>query len=495
MLLLSVKRGSPVPVYKQIHDQIIKLVDDGTLEPGTRLPPTRVLAQKIGANRSTVYRAYQELWALGYMESRPGSYSTVRRRARMIPANGRADGQLIDWRAASPAAARRIYDDYVDLCNKHPRNDSPHVIRFTQLSADRELCPVDDLRLSVKRVLIQKGKDILDYGDPAGYGPLRETIARRMRIHGVTVSADQILVTNGAQHAIDLVLRLLCQQGSSVAVEVPTYSLAIPLFRFHGVSMMEVPMREDGMDLDVLQKRLNRLRPALLYTIPNFHNPTGITTGQAHREKLLSLCEAHRIPVVEDGFEEEMKYFGKAVLPIKSMDVNGIVIYLGTFSKVIFPGLRVGWIAADRDCIQRLLAIYRYSNLSGNNLAQVAIDHFCNAGHYEEHIRRIHRAYRKRMQAMLRAMEEHMPQERVEWTRPAGGYTLWVRLRDCRRSEKEAQQDLLKAGVAISPGSFYFPAPQEDVYFRLSVTNLTEEQIEEGVRRLGKSLRRILAGG
>ena len=412
----------------------------------------------------------------------------------MKPAGASAPAErgLIDWESVSPPSSRRIYRDLKNLPRFQPRGGAPKTIDFSGLSADRELSPVEDLRRVLRQVLSRSGKSVLDYADPLGFRPLREVIARRMRIHGVTVDSEEILITHGSQHGLDLVLRLLTRPSASIAVESPTYSLAIPLFRFLGLKLREVPMREDGLDLDALNRSLVARRPALLYTIPNFHNPTGITTNQAHRERLLALCEQHRLPLVEDGFEEEMKYFGRAVLPIKSMDSRGAVIYLGTFSKVMFPGLRVGWIAAERGCVERLLAVNRFSHLSGSHLTQAAVARFCEEGYYEQGLRRIHKVYRKRMLAMLRGMKEHFPEKGVRWTEPAGGYTLWVELPALKETEEALLEHLAREGVAVCPGSQFFPSRPRHLSFRLSVSNLDEPRIEEGCRRIGRALARAL---
>ena len=490
MLLMTLDRNGSVPVYRQIQDRVARLVDDGTLGPGARLPASRHLADTLGVNRSTVVRAYQELWAAGYLESRPGSYSTVR--ARMKPAAGRqrqATG-VIDWERASTRPARAVHAELRGLVAQRTR-PAERAVNFGTLAADRTLCPVDDFRRAVRRALLDEGRALLDYGDPAGYRPLRETIARRLRVHGVTLSADEVLITNGSQHGIDLVLRMLAAPGDEVVVEAPTYALAIPLLRLHGVKAREVPMRADGMDLDDLARALDRGRPALVYTMPNFHNPTGVTTSHAHRERLLAQCQAHRVPVLEDGFEEELKYFGKCVLPLKSMDAGGIVIYAGTFSKVVFPGVRIGWLAAEASCIERLLAISRFTVLSANVVSQAAVQRFCAGGAYEDHLRRVHRAYRKRMGVLLAALKHHLPARGVRWTQPAGGYTLmlWI---DTALAETEVDDRLRRAGVVLAPGRAFFAGKPPGVTFRLSIANLAEGEIEEGCRRLGRALAQVV---
>ncbi len=488
-MLIKVDRTNSLPLHRQIRDGVAHLIDEGSLRAGERLPPTRELARQLGLNRSTVYRAYEELWSLGYLEARAGSYSTVRARLRPARTSSTGSASLLDWGRRCTPGARQSHAHMQRLA---PLTEDPgqRLVDFSKLTADRALCPVDDLKAAFRQVINQRGRTIFDYGDPAGYAPLRETIARGMRVHGVAVTADEILVTNGSQHGLDLLLRTFAGPGHAVVHEMPSYSMGLALCRQHGVRPSPIPLREDGLDLDRLERRLQRGRVAFIYTMPNFHNPTGITTSQAHRERLLALCETHRVPLVEDGFEEELKYLGHAVLPIKSMDRGGLVVYLGTFSKVIFPGLRVGWIAAHRECIERLLAVSRVSWLSGNVLTQAAVSRFCDQGSYEEHIRRVHKAYRGRMQALLRSLKTCMP-ARVTWSEPAGGYTLLLRVRS-RASEERVMADLRRAGVLLSPGSLYFSERPAELCFRLCIANLTEDRIEEGCRRLGRVLARAV---
>jgi DNA-binding transcriptional MocR family regulator len=243
------------------------------------------------------------------------------------------------------------------------------------------------------------------------------------------------------------------------------------------------------MDLDRLQRvlRRGRRRPKLVFTMPNFQNPTGITTNQGHRELLLALCEEHRVPLVEDGFEEEMKYFGQAVLPIKSMDSQGIVLYVGTFSKVVFPGQRIGWIAAPREAILRLTDIKHASCIAGNTLAQAAAARFCTGGEFEAYLRRIHRVYRRRMQALLQGLERHMP-DGVRWTRPSGGYTAWATLEGIGMAESELLERILQEGVKVGPGRRYFANRPAATHLRLSIACVAEERIEIGCRSLGRAL-------
>lgn len=484
---LTLDRDASVPLWKQLVEHTARLVDEGAMAGGAHLPATRVLAARLGINRSTVCRAYEELAALGYLESRSGSYTTIRGRTRPL-SPGTGARALIDWDAALAPGVRRAREAAGSLPRLPPISEG--WVDLSSLAADPALCPGDDFRRAVRAVLLEQGPRVLDYGDPAGYRPLRDTLARRMAAHRVAVSPEEILVTQGAQHALDLVVRLVARPGASVVVESPTYGMILPLLRLHQLRPVEIALRADGgMDLDALEAALARERPALVYTVPTFQNPTGLTASQAHRERLLALCERHRVPIAEDGFEEEMKYFGRGVLPIKSMDARGVVIYVGTFSKAVFPGLRVGWIAAERQCIDRLLWLSRFSTLSGNALTQAAIERFCHEGRYDHYLRRLHATLRRRMTTLLRSLARHLDGV-LDWTRPSGGCTLWATVPGRHGDDEQRLVDLAaRERVAIAPGSAFFATAPDRLACRLSVARVKTHEIDEGCRRLARAVK------
>lgn len=484
MLLFALDPDSATPAFAQIRDRVIGLIDAGTLGAGDRLPPTRAFAADLGVHRSTVVRAYDEIRALGYLESRSGSYTTIRRRVRLPAEAGPAPGPgRIDWSRAVAPAVRALHR--LNAPDSAPADPGP--VDLERVAADPRLAPAAELRRCVRYVLKRHAGEALDYAPAQGLLSLREVIARRLGVHGVDVPPDGILVTGGAQQAIDLVLRLLLRPGDAVAVGAPTYGMMHALLRLHGARPIEIPMRATGLDLDRLARILRRRPPRLIYTMPNFHNPTGVTTAQDHRERLLDLAVNARVPVLEDGFEEEMKYFGRAVLPLKSMDAHGIVLYVGTFSKVVFPGLRLGWIAAPPEAVQRLAAIQRASCLSGNTLAQATAARFCASGEFEVYLRRVHREYRKRMLALLDGLQAHLPRH-VSWTRPIGGYTVWLEMPDRPNREDELYRRALESGVRMARGSRFFARAPRRTCFRLSIACATAPEITEGCRRLGAAL-------
>jgi DNA-binding transcriptional MocR family regulator len=491
MLLLKLDRKNGKPLYQQIINQIREMVENDTLKKGEALPSTREMAKTLGLDRTTIYRAYLELAALGYVVSRPGSYTRIRQRVKVLTSQPKNENGIVNWSEKSNPESRVLYDYFLRFWPESAEKIPTDLVNLSPLDLDYRLFPVTEFRRCLNQVMVNQGGKILGYGLHQGYLPLREDITQRLQVHGISITPEEILITNGAQQAIDLILKLLAIRGGTVAIESPTYANVIPLIRHYGLEIVGIPMKNNGLDLEYLTRMLQKKESIFVYSIPNFQNPTGITTSQIHRENLLVICERHKIPLIEDGFEEEMKYFGKAVLPIKSMDKKKVVIYLGTFSKVLFPGIRVGWIAADRECIQRLMAIKRFVDLTSSTLIQAAISVFIRNGYYDLHLKRMHRMFRKRLTVALNALQENMPAT-VSWTRPDGGYTIWVSLKNSYQDEVLLKKILIKNGVLVSPGAYYFHLSNPRKYFRISISSLNEQEIEEGITRLGRALNELI---
>jgi DNA-binding transcriptional MocR family regulator len=466
MLLIALDRKDPLPAYRQIARKIERLIETDVIGEGDILPPTRRLARQLNVSRYTVSCAYQELWARGLLTSTPGSYS------RVSPKAARPRGDAMEGVTAAPDAT----DGIIDL---------------GAYRLDPGLFPMRDLRRALQRVSRDEDAVLLQRGDARGYLPLRATIASRLCSHSTPVDPENILITNGAVHGLDLSFRLLAREGGKIIVEEPTFNSALTLSRLHGVTPIGVPLREDGMDLGVLKKSLGHKGIRFVFVIPTFQNPSGITTSRECREGILSLCGPRGLPIVEDAFEEEMSYFGSIVLPLKSMDRDGCVVSLGTFSKVLFPGLRLGWIAADRDRIERLSVIRNLSDDGGNTLAQAAMNELCLSGCYQRHLELVNRIYSRRMRAALDALSLHVPSEKAVWTRPSGGFLIWLTLSPTSISEAELHSLLRAHGVQAKPGAGFFTTAPTRLHLRLSISAQPEEVLVEGIRRLGKALEQV----
>ena len=490
MLILNLNKKSEVALHKQVFMHIKDFIDKGILIPGSQLPPTRVFAEKHGLSRTTVLKAYEELWALGYIESRPGSYSIVRRKMPNINLNQRSERSLINWNNVISQPSREVYETVALYPKPLSSKACEDMIDMTSLNLDPQILPIDDFKRCLNTV-INNDPEIFNYGPMEGYFPLREFIASRMQSHGISVTPEDILITNGTQSSIDLSLKMLTQPGYPIITESPTYFYALPLIRFYKTDLIPIQMNENGLNILQLEQVLTTCRPSFIYTIPNFQNPSSITMIPEVRERLLEISERHKIPIVEDAFEEEMKYFGKVPLSIKSMDKNQIVVYMSSFSKVLFPGIRIGWIAADKELIQRAAAMKKITDLTSNSVIQAALYEFCRRGYYDLHIKRMHRIYKKRMQVVLKALKNELSMGQVSWHEPLGGYLIWLKLSGLNISENEIHNIIEKYKIQVSRGSLFFIEKPENHFIRLSISRLNEEQILEGVRRLKNALEEI----
>lgn len=492
MLMITLDPADAHPKYKRILLEIVSQIENQSLIPGEKLPSTRILAEKLGIHRSTVMLAYQELWALGYIDMAPGTSPKVRHRPMTGFPEKQQSPSLIAWDqfASSPIAPAAPPLGFPPL----PKcaEDTLIPIDFTRLEVDSRLYPLSQFHGCLSSVLKDHDRELLGYGDIAGYMPLREYLSRYLGRHGIAAQPSEILITNGTQHSLDLILQLAASPGKTVIVEEPTYREFISLVQKHHLNPIQMPMTPTGMDLDALESYLSGCAteqlPALIYTIPNFQNPTGITTTQGHRERLLSLAENFRIPIIEDGFEEEMKYQGKVTLPIKSMDRHRIVLYCSSFSKILFPGVRTGWIVADKACISQLSHLRHLGELSPNLLVQDALFRFCEAGYFDRHVRRMHRVFRKRMATALDTLDRLISKDWAQWDAPVGGYLIWMHLPDppakAPLSEARWISAFAGAGVLVRPGSCYFSAETRFNYIRLSIATVNETEITSGIQRL-----------
>ena len=488
MLLLKIDKAGIHPVYYQVFMRIKELIEQNILKPGDKLPSSRQLAQNLEVNRSTIYRAYEELWSYGYVESRPGSYSIVRERAKLAKSNQATDIKEFNWKNAANPTTTGLLSKKDRLVNAKCQEQT---INFLPLSPDLNLMPVELFRKYLNKAILKWGASVFGYNNTIGFEPLREFICHRLGHHGIQASLENIMISSGTHNSLELILKYMVKPGDKIIVEAPTYSVAIPLFDLYQAKIIEVKMKEDGIDLGELEKTLKKNKVAFVFTMANFQNPTGITTSQNHREGLLNVCKKYNTPIVEDGFEEEMKYFGKSVLPIKSMDDTGIVVYLGTFSKTLFPGLRLGWIVANKGLIGSLSKLKQISDVSGNFLSQAAVYEFCQSGNYELHIKRLHRIYRKRMSVALKSAENHLPKSACTFSKPLGGYSFWISINTNKIDEPELIDLLLQNEVAVAPGNLFFTEDRDTPSFRLSIAHLSENEIEAGIIKIANVLKTI----
>lgn len=370
---------------------------------------------------------------------------------------------------------------------------NPDMISFAGGLPAPELFPNVEIARIADQILRTGARTALQYSPTEGYQPLRNQIATRMNsLWSLNLTAEEILVTTGSQQGLDLIGKLFIDEGDAVICESPTYLGAVMAFNVFKPRWVEVPTDDDGMVLDDLEAVLRKEeRVKMIYVVPNYQNPTGRTWSAERRRGLMSLARRYSMPVIEDNPYGELTFEGAPPGAIQAMDETGLVISLGTFSKIFCPGLRVGWIAAPRHFLDKLVVIKQAADLHSSTLDQMITSLYLQTHDLEKDLVEKREVYGRRRNAMVKALEEEMP-DGVTVTHPRGGLFLWLEL----PGEIDSRQLLrisLARGVAFVPGEAFFPNTQRKNTMRLNFSNMPEERIIEGVRRLAAAVRELMA--
>jgi DNA-binding transcriptional MocR family regulator len=488
---ILVDRQSGAPLYQQVRDALHRLIAEGVLEPGAELPASRVLAKSLAVNRGTVTAAYDELVSAGLLRRHVGRGTFVVDAAAVHAALGaarsprRVDGGL-RWDSLF-AFDEPLLKDRDPLAAEMARwAAKPGLLSFASGVPDPSLFPADAFRQALNRALRDEGASLLEYGTVAGYAPFVAFLRDYLLERGVGARPEEVLVVNGSQQGIDLVARTFVAPGDTIAVEDPSYHGALNLFRALRARLLPVPVDDEGLDVGAFERLLERERPKLLYTMPTFQNPTGVSLSLPRRRRLLAVAARHNVPILEDDFDGDLIYEGEHLPPLKGLPEGRDVLYTGTFSKMLFPGARLGWIVAPPVALERLAAAKRTADVSTSLLLQAAMVQLARGRTLARHAERVRGEYRRRRDALLLALEKEMPQG-VTWTRPAGGFSLVVRL--------PPQVDALSLlPAAAARGVLYtagrvFSLSGDTRMLRLSFGNLRSDAIAEGVRRLAAALK------
>lgn len=491
-LNLQLDRQSPVPLARQIQDQIERLIRERFLAPGVKLPATRELARTLAVNRTTVALAYEELVAGGRARAHVGQ-------GTFVAASAAASAAAAEPRPAPPAPPRipldwsrlfsrsaHIAGSRVERRSAVPGGARP-LISFAEGTPDSGMFPTDGFRRVLNQVVRAEGSALLQYppgGD--GYPPLRAYLTTYLLRFGVEAREDDILVVNGSQQGFDLIARTFLDPGDVVAMEQPTYPRAIDVFRAAGAQLVPVPWDREGPSAEALEQVLTRHRPKLFYCQPTAHNPTGLTMTPEAARRVLDVAARHHVPVVEDGFDGSLYYGERRPLPLRALDRDGLVLYIGTFSKVLFPGLRLGWLVAPPPVVERLRAAKQLADLGTSPLIQAAVHRFCERRLLDRHVARIAREYDRRRTTLLEALDRHMS-EGVTWTEPRGGFSLLLTL-PVGCDATALLQRALRRGVGFTPGARFFVDGGGDRTARLSFSSVPQRRIEDGVKRLAETI-------
>ncbi len=487
LLDITIDRTSEEPIYRQVVRRIQALIHSGALPEGFRLPPERRLAAALGVNRSTVLSAYRELKALGLLDAHVGRGTAVLRPPS--PASVRGSSVEVPWRQLFRGGTARTRDPIIaDLLAMTERRD---LISFAAGLPAPELLPLELLRELTDEVLRESGPASFLHSPTEGHTPLRETLAQWLAGRGMHVRPSEVLVVSGSQQGLDLLSRVFLDPGDSVVVEEPTYIGALQAFRGAQARLLGVPVDGDGMRTDVLASVLEHHRPKLIYTLPTFQNPSGAVMSLERRRHLLELAARWQVPIVEDDPYSELRYEGDALPSLKALDEHGLVLYLSTFSKVLLPGLRIGYLVAPPVVSRQVVLAKQGADLHTNSFGQYLLESFVRHGHLSSHVEILKDAYRRRRDRMAAALEREV-EGSLDVRVPNGGFYIWCALPDGLEQSALMAHGVAR-GVTFLPGRACFAAEQGENAVRLNFTHCAEEAIDLGIRRLFEAVRETAA--
>jgi DNA-binding transcriptional MocR family regulator len=473
-LKFQLKRSSSEPLYNQVLGALKRAIETGKLSPGTRLPAERDLAKQLHSSRTTVAKAYRELETRGLLRSHVGRGTFV----CAIPESAHAP---FAWRGKISTSTQRTSDPAMrQLIGK---TNGADVISFAAGFPAVECFPTDQFRRLTDQVLQRQSDVITRLGPAEGQPRLRQAIAQRFKVR-----PERVLILSGATQALDLIARCLIDPGDAIVMDRPGYVGAIQIFRAAGANLHGWDIR--NADIEELEDLVLRYRPKFIYSNPTFQNPTGHTMPERERLNLLKLAVRYRIPIIEDEPYREGYLDSPPPKSLYQMDNQDVVIYLSTFAKVLAPGLRLAWIVAPEYIVDQLAMIKQRATLFTENLGQLVMAEFIRTRLYDKHLEVIRKEHRRRRDALMSALQRHIPSNLLNGAQPNGGIYFWGRLAKGIVSA-DLLQRAVSTGVSFANGEIFYADTRASDHLRLCFASVPTDRIEEGVKRLAVTLKRV----
>ena len=479
-------------MFRQLEGYLRGLVEAGRLASGTKLPATRELAASLGLSRSTVSQAYDALVGDGALTAHVGQGTFVAARPTVAgvprPSHPIENGRSFAWSGLFALRARALE---LPRGMSLPKGSPPIRFDFRGGQVATDALPVDEVRRAFARAIARDLPALAGSLDPFGWLPLRREIVRHLVARGIDCQPGDVAVVNGAQQAVDAAAHALLDPGDTVVMEQPGYFGAALAFTACQSNLVGVGVDEQGLRTAELARVLQARRVKLLYTTPASQCPTGALMTEPRRRELLALADEHQVPILEDDYDSELRFHGAPVRALKTLDRSGQVVHAGTFSKVLFPTLRVGYVVAARPLLEKMVLARMTADFATAAVPQAALALLLRSGVLARHVRRMRRLYAERQRAMLDALARHMPAG-TSWSAPPGGHMLWLRLPAV--DPDRVFHDAAAEGIAYVRGEvFHFDGRGTDC-LALSFANLTPPRIADGVSLFAAVVRRQVTG-
>lgn len=466
---IEIQRNADISLSKQIYLSIIDHIRSGLLEEGTQLPSVRDLSKQLGVSLMTTVKAYQKLEEEGFVTSIQGKGTFIN--AEYKESVRDAHTGSLDWQLS--------VQDYLPRSQVAQFHHVPEKINLSSSIIDPGLLPNQYLEREVNRIFSENPKIMSQYGEVQGDAALRTEMCNYLQKIDVPTTPENILVTNGSQQGIDLIARTFIGPGDVVIMEAPTYPGAIDVFRGRGALILTVPVDEEGMRVDILQSLCDKYKPKIIYTIPTFHNPTGVVMSVKRRKEILHIAQSFQSLIIEDDPHSEIYFNRKPPSSLKSMDECGHVIYIKGLSKTLSPSCRIGVLTASGSIFNRLLAAKANADLGSPLITQKVILPFIQSRRMNDHLKKLRTALKIRRDLVVDLLSDYAPPD-TSWKVPEGGLNLWIMLPSWVNSNRlliEAK----KRKVTLLPGFACFPTEHENNHIRISYSYMNEPLLREGI--------------
>ncbi|CUH95027.1 putative HTH-type transcriptional regulator YdfD [Propionispora sp. 2/2-37] len=458
-----------IPLYQQVIEQIKIKISSGDWPPGSKIPSQRTMSEILGVNRSTINTAVNELIADGLLETSVGSGTKVANNSWSLLASSTAM-----WNHFTNRGQQQPNLATIQKINTYEFDQN--IIRLGTGELSPDFYPKEFMGSALHALAEEISQ--LGYAEPLGLYPLRKELCRYLKRLQVVTAPDCLLIVSGALQALQLISLGLLNRTSTLYLERPSYLFSLNLFQSAGVRLHGIPMDDEGLSLDSFRPAGNTSR--CLYTIPCFQNPTGVTMAAERRQTVYNWCAKERLPIIEDDVYRELWLDAPPPNPIKALDSQGLVLYIGSFSKALSPGLRIGWIAGPKPVISRLADIKNQIDYGSSSLSQWAVHQLLSSGSFYRHLEDVRDKLKWRREICRRALEEHFT-GLATWQMPSGGFYVWLRL-NTPLAMNALFHTALKNGLLLNPGNLY--DKQTSHYLRLSFAYAGETDLAEGLSRL-----------